>query len=364
MPNIQARQHPSRTMIAIAFAAVYVVWGSTYLAIRFAVQTIPPFLMAGVRFVIAGALLYTWVRLRGAPRPTRSQWRATAIVGALLLLGGNGGVVWAEQHVPSGITALLVATVPLWMVLFEWFRPGGSRPRLAVIGGVVLGLAGMALLVQPGSPAGGGAADPVGAAVLIAASVSWAWGSLWSRQADLPAVPLLATAMEMMAGGVLLLATGALTGELGRLAPRAISLPSAASLGYLVIFGSLVGFTAYTWLLRVASPAAVSTYAYVNPVVAVVLGWAIASEPITPRTLSAAAVIIGAVALITAGRARPASTPRLPQDAAPSGGRTDGRRSAAPELQRPAPHPDAPTGTTVSPPAPARERRTPPSRAS
>jgi drug/metabolite transporter (DMT)-like permease len=315
---------PSRAKVGTAFAAVYLIWGSTYLAIRFAIETIPPFLMAGARFLIAGALLFVWVRSRGAPKPTRSQWIAALVVGGLLLAGGNGGVVWAEQRVPSGITALLVATVPLWMVLLDWLRPGGARPGPGVVGGIVLGLGGIALLIQPGSFMAGSAVDPIGAAVLGLAALSWAVGSLYSRHAKLPSMPLLATSMEMLAGGALLVVMGLATGEASDVVPSAISGRSATALLYLVIFGSLVGFTAYVWLLRVASPARVSTYAYVNPVVAVILGWAFASEPLTARTLVAAAIIVGAVALITIGRRPAAPQPQTSPDVVPgatSGGR-------------------------------------------
>lgn len=302
MSDVGTGGRPSRAMIVAAFAAVYVIWGSTYLAIRFAIETLPPLLMAGIRFVIAGAMLYAWMRVRGARRPTRSEWLGATVVGALLLLGGNGLVVWSEQRVPSGMTALLVATVPLWMVLMTWLRPNGTRPTAMVATGVALGLAGLAILVQPSTIMGGGAIDPLGALVLLIASLSWAAGSLYSRQATMPPSPLLATAMEMLAGGALLILAGALTGEWSQLSLGAVSTRSVVALTYLVLFGSLVGFTAYVWLLRVANPTHVSTYAYVNPVIAVFLGWALADEPITPRTLVAAAIIVAAVVLITAGQ--------------------------------------------------------------
>lgn len=306
------RPGPSRARVVTAFAAVYILWGSTYLAIRFAIETLPPFLMAGVRFLIAGAMLYAWARTRpGAARPTLGNWRGTAIVGALLLVGGNGGVVWAEQRVPSGIAALLVAVVPLWIVLLEWMRRGGKRPSAGVLAGVLVGLGGLGLLVNPGS--GSGSVDPVGIGVLALASLSWAVGSLYSRHADLPRSPLIGTGMEMLWGGVLLLAIGVLSGEARHVSVGSISTSSLLALGYLITFGSLIGYTAYTWLLQVATPSLVSTYAYVNPVVAVFLGWALASEPVTARTLVAAAVILAGVALISMapGQRRPARpTPR------------------------------------------------------
>ena len=290
--------------VAAAFAAIYLLWGSTYLAIRFAIETTPPLLMAGARFLIAGTVLYAWVRARGAPRPTWQHWIAASTVGGLLLLCGNGSVVWAEQDVPSGIAALLVATVPLWMVLFDWLRPGGTRPGGTVIAGIALGFGGLVLLVQPGS-FGGRAVDPIGAATLTAGSIAWAAGSIYSTRARLPA-PLVATAMEMLAGGALLIIVGAIGGEFAGFDPRAVSPRSAGALLYLVVFGSLIGFSAYIWLLGVVSPSRVSTHAYVNPIVAVMLGWALAGEPLTARTILAAMVIIGAVVLITMGGTRPA----------------------------------------------------------
>ncbi|MEW5926699.1 MAG: drug/metabolite exporter YedA [Gemmatimonadota bacterium] len=292
----------SRAQVVAAFAAVYVVWGSTYLAILFAIETIPPFLMAGARFLVSGAALYAWTRSRGAPRPTRANWRAAAVVGAFLLVGGNGGVVWAEQRVPSGLAALLVATVPLWMVLLDWWRGGGARPRGRTWAGIAVGFLGLGILVGPAELLGGGAADPLGAGVLVLASVLWAIGSVYSRRAALPESPFQATAMEMLAGGALLVLVGSAAGEWGRLDPAAVSGRSLLALAYLVVFGSCVGFTAYIWLLRHVEVAKVSTYAYVNPVVAVFLGWLLAGEPVTARTLAAAAVIVVAVAFITSSR--------------------------------------------------------------
>ena len=294
----------SRAQVVAAFAAVYVVWGSTYLAILFAIETIPPFLMAGARFLASGAALYAWTRLRGGPRPTRANWRAATVVGAFLLVGGNGGVVWAEQRVPSGLAALLVATMPLWMVLLDWWRGGGVRPTGRTWAGIAVGFLGLGILVGPAELLGGGAADPLGAAVLLLASVLWAVGSVYSRRAALPESPFQATAMEMLAGGALLVLVGSAAGEWGRLDPAAVSGRSLAALAYLVVFGSCVGFTAYIWLLRHVEVAKVSTYAYVNPVVAVFLGWLLAGEPVTARTLAAAAVIVVAVAFITSSKKR------------------------------------------------------------
>lgn len=291
---------PTAAAIGSALGAVYVIWGSTYLAIRFAVETLPPFLMAGTRFVVAGVILYAWRRAIGVPRPTPAQWRAAVIVGGLMLLGGNGGVVWAEQFVESGTAALIVATVPLWMVLLDWLRPGGAPPRPGVWLGILVGLGGVTLLL--GAPDAGDR-YVAGWIVLVLASIAWSAGSIYSRSAPLPA-PLLATAMQMLAGGVLLLLAGLIAGEAGRLDPATFSTRSLLSLLYLIIFGSLIGYSAYVWLLRVATPALASTYAYVNPVVAVFLGWLLAGERLTGRIVVASAVIVGAVALITRARRR------------------------------------------------------------
>lgn len=292
-----------RFKVALAFLAIYLIWGSTYLAIRFAIETLPPFLMAGARFLIAGAVLYAWMRLRGAPRPQGFQWRNTAIVGGLMLLGGNGGVVWSEQLVPSGLAAVLIATSPLWMVVLGWLWRG-ARPSRRVVIGLTLGFSGVVLLVGPGALNGQGQVAPLGAAVLILAALSWATGSLFAQRARLPAASLLATAMEMLAGGALLFIAGLVTGEWVRVDLSAVSIRSLLALVYLILFGSLVGFSAYTWLLRVTTIARASTYAYVNPVVAVFLGWALAGETLTLQTLLATAVIVAGVMLIISQQAR------------------------------------------------------------
>lgn len=289
----------SVTAIWVAMISVYITWGSTYLAIRFAVQTMPPFLMAGFRFLLAGSILYFWRRWKGDERPRLVHWRSAAIIGLFLLLGGNGGVVWAEQRVVSGVAALLVGATPLWMVLMDWVR-GIYRPALPTLAGVLVGFVGIALLIGPAEIIGlHGAIDPLGAVVLVLASFLWAAGSLYSRNASLPSSPLLTTGMEMLTGGLALAMLGTLSGEWARLNFAAITWPSWLGLGYLVVFGSLVGFTAYTWLLRVAPTTLVSTYAYVNPVVAVVIGNLLADEPLTLRVVLSTMVIVGAVALIT-----------------------------------------------------------------
>ena len=302
MPT-RAGSIPSRATLIAAFATVYLVWGSTYLAIRYAIVTIPPFLMAGVRFLIAGSILYTWSRLRTTERVTAQHWRNAVVIGILLLTCGNGGVTWAEQRVPSGITALLVATVPLWMVILLWIRPGGKRPTAGVALGVVVGLIGMIELIGIGAFRGQGAIDLVGTGVLFAASLAWAGGSLFARNASLPD-PIVTTGMEMLAGGTGLIALSVLTREPQRFDVHTVSTVSIVGLLYLIVFGAILGFTAYTWLIKNAKPVAVGTYAYVNPVVAVFLGWLIAHEPVTTRTVIGAAIIIAAVAIITTMQSR------------------------------------------------------------
>jgi drug/metabolite transporter (DMT)-like permease len=292
----------SHAQIIAAFASIYIIWGSTYLAIRYAIETIPPFIMGGTRFLVSGALLYLWARYRGAPKPTRLHWRNAIIAGGFLLLGGNGAVVWAEQFVPSGLTALLVSILPFWLVIIEWVRPPRRRPSGAVLVGLVLGFIGIIVLVGPGNVGGHGDVRPLGALVLILGSLSWAIGSFWSRDASLPESGLLTTGMEMLGGGVLLLIVGVLSGELSHFDVHRVSHASTVGLLYLITFGSLLGFTSYIWLLDKVSPARLGTYAYVNPIVAVLLGWAIAGETLSIRTGVAAAIVICAVALITTAR--------------------------------------------------------------
>ena len=300
----------ARASVIAAFAAVYVVWGSTYLAIRYAVQTMPPLLMAGARFSVSGALLYGWARARGAPRPTAVEWRVAAVTGVLMLCLGNGSVGWAEQRIPSALAALIVAVVPLWMVVFDWVLPGGERPTLSVIAGIIVGLGGLVVLVGPERVDTTGPVDIVGALVLVAASMAWAFGSVYNSRGARPESAAMSTGLQMLGGSAALVASGLALGEGHRTSISQISAASWAGWVYLVTFGSLIGFTAYIYLLKEVSPAKASTYAYVNPVVAMLLGWAIAGEAITPRTLIAAAIILGGVALITVARQPRVARPR------------------------------------------------------
>jgi drug/metabolite transporter (DMT)-like permease len=310
-----------RSHVIAAFAALYTIWGSTYLAIHYAVQTIPPFLMGGTRFIIAGLILYLLARQRGAHAPTRPQWRAATVTGILLLVGGNGAVIWSEQHVASGLVALIVAIVPLWMVALDWLRPGGMRPGRAVFLGLALGVIGLVLLIGPDAIAPRGAAhlDVRAALVPVVGSMLWALGSIFSRYAPRPSSAQMTTGMQMLTGGAAFLVVSALAGEPRHFSLAAVTAPSWLGYLYLVTFGSLLGFTAYIYLLGATTPAKAATYAYVNPIVAVILGWAVAGEPFTPRMFVAAAIILGGVALITLANANrgvqaPASTGRTDRD--------------------------------------------------
>jgi drug/metabolite transporter (DMT)-like permease len=297
------QKNVSTLSIWTALITLYIVWGSTYLAIRFGVETLPPFLLAAARFLVAGAILYLWRRAAGDKRPTALNWRSAAIVGGFLLVGGNGGVTWAEQRVVSGVAALMVGLVPLWMLLMDAFLPGGKSPGYQGIIGVVLGLAGIVVLVGPSNLLGfNHNIDMVGILALCLATFLWAAGSLYSRTAPLPESPLMGTAMEMLAGGGGLLLLATLTGEWGRLDLAAVAPRSLWGLIYLITFGSLVGYASYTWLLRVAPTPLVSTYAYVNPLIAILVGNLLAQEPLTPRIVLSALVIVGSVILINTVR--------------------------------------------------------------
>ncbi|MBA3710583.1 MAG: EamA family transporter [Planctomycetes bacterium] len=298
---VAERPHPG--LIIAAFAALYVIWGSTYLAIALAVTTLPPFLMAGTRFVVAGTILFTCMRLRDEPRPTRRQWRSALVVGLFLLLGGNGGVCWAARWVPSGTISLMLATVPLWMAVLPWIVGKGPRPRLLVAIGIAIGLSGVALLSWS-IPGGLDRARAIAIAVLFAAALAWAIGSLSSKRLPQPKSALMASSMQMLCGGLALLAVGLAMGEGSHFTPGKASATSWLALGYLIVFGAIVGFGAFVFLLRWSTPTRVATYAYVNPVVAVILGWALNGETVTWRTLAAGLLVIIAVVLIVTTKER------------------------------------------------------------
>jgi drug/metabolite transporter (DMT)-like permease len=314
MIGIPKPSAPSRVLIISAFTAVYLIWGSTYLAIRFAVEVLPPFFMVGTRFLISGSILYLWARLSGAPRPDLSQWKPAAMVGMLLLVFGNGLISWSEQRIPSGLAALLTATVPFWMVILDWTRHHGAAPTSRTVLGLIIGFMGVALLCQPWSSSGGNRFDLLGAGMVMVAALSFATGSLYSVRANLPSSPMLSMGMEMLSGGVIALGVGMLRGEPANIEVSAITGRSLLALTYLILFGSLVGFNAYMWLLRVCRPAWVSTYAFVNPVIAVILGWALGGEPLTASTLMAALLIVLSVFFITFLGARHGSSTELLRD--------------------------------------------------
>lgn len=291
----------SRVLILLAFAAVYLIWGSTYLAIRYAIETLPPFLMAGTRFLGAGAILFTWALISGeSMRASLSQWPRAFVLGALLLLCGNGGVTWAEKYIASGLAALLIASEPLWVVMLNWII-SRRRPNGKVLIGVLIGLAGVAVLVGDGlrQVGAGSLMSLVGSGVVILSSLAWAAGSVYASRNPIQASTSMASGMQMLAGGSLLLLFGFGAGDLERLNLAGVSWVSLVAFAYLALFGSLVAFTAYSFLLRNVTPARAATYAYVNPVVAVLLGWLIAGEPLTLRVLLAATIIVGSVVLIT-----------------------------------------------------------------
>ncbi len=292
-----------KNRIWVALLALYIVWGSTYLAIRFAVETIPPFLMAGTRFLISGLILYAWRRAAGDPAPSRRQWRSATIVGLLLLLGGNGVVSWAEQHVASGIAALMVASIPIWMVLIDALRPGGLKPDWKIILGLLIGFGGITLLVTAsGGISAADGMDTAGLAALLLAALLWSLGSIYSRGADMPESTLMGTGIEMLSGAAGLFVVGTVGGEWGALRLSSVTLSSLFGLLYLITFGSLIGFVSYAWLLRNAPLPLVSTYAYVNPVVAIFVGAWLGSELINARIIFSALIIIGSVVVINLSR--------------------------------------------------------------
>jgi drug/metabolite transporter (DMT)-like permease len=298
-PERSVTRVPPFWLIVAAFAAVYLIWGSTYLGIRLAIDSMPPLLMGGTRFILAGAVLYPLMRRIGAARPRRIEWRSAAIIGAFLLLVGNGGVTWAQQTVASSIAALMVAATPLWINLIEWLRPHGKRPPASVFAGLALGFAGVTLIVLSKGTTGSSVVNPTGAALLLIATLCWACGSIFSRHAPQNESALLNIAMQMLCGGAFMLLAGLALGEARQFHPAQITAISAWAFVYLTLVGSLVGFTAYVWLLQVSTPARVSTYAYVNPFIAVLLGRLVLHEPLPGRVLLAGACIIAAVMLIT-----------------------------------------------------------------
>jgi len=299
-------ERPPTLHLVLAWAAVYLIWGSTYLGIRFAIESIPPFLMAGSRHLLAGLLLFAWSRLvRSAPRPTRQDWVRAAGLGLLMLVAANGATTWAEQLVPSGLTALIVCTSALWLVLLNWLWLGAVRPGIRTVVGIVAGFAGVALLVVPGNFAGSEHVDLLGAVVLTGAALSWSVGSIYAIKLPRPRHQTLFVSQQMIIAGAVLLLIAAVTGEFRGFTLAGISTTSATAYLYLAVFGSLISFSAYFWLIRHTTPDRLATISYVNPLVAVILGWALAGESLSLRILLAAAVILLAVGLITTTRMQP-----------------------------------------------------------
>ncbi len=295
-----------KTKTWLALLSLYIVWGSTYLAIRFTVETIPPFLSSGMRFLVSGIILLIWRRAAGDAMPTKRQWRSTAIIGTLLLLGGNGLLAFAEQFVPSGIASLIIGSVPMWLVLIEALRPAGVKPNWLTILGLLIGFGGIFLLIGPANLIGDShALNPLGIGALLLAAFLWSVGSIYSRSADLPPSSLMATGAEMLAGSVVIFAFSGLVGEWNGFDITAVSTRSWLGLTYLIAVGSLIGFVSYIWLLKHAPVSLVATYAYVNPLVAIFLGALFANEIINARILVAGLVIIGSVVLINQTKHKP-----------------------------------------------------------
>ena len=322
-----AETPPQKTSLIAGFAAIYLIWGSTYLGIRIAVETMPPFLMAGVRFLVAGGIVALFIALTRGFRATRAQWRDNAIIGGFLCLGGNGLVSWAEQKVPSGIATLIISAGPLFIVLMDWavhafFQDGrrGTRPGPLTFVGLALGFVGLAILVGPDVlPTGVGSLDPWRVLGLLGATLLWGVGMIFMRYANYPAEPFTASGIQMICGSGWLLLASLATGELSHFDPGAITARSVFAWSYLVVFGSLIGFSTFTWLMKHSTPARVSTYAYVNPIVAVFLGWLVLHEAVSPRIFTASAIIIAGVAIITTQKNKkpvaPAARPAVATEA-------------------------------------------------
>jgi drug/metabolite transporter (DMT)-like permease len=304
---MSAPSTPGRSALIAGFAAIYLIWGSTYLGIRIVVETIPPFLMAGVRFLLAGLIMAGFIAATRGFKATKKQWRDNAITGGFLCLGGNGLVCWSEQKVPSGIATLIISAGPVFIVLLDWaahafFRDGkrGTRPRPITFAGLALGFIGLAVLVGPDVlKAGADGLDPWSVFGLLMATLLWSCGMIYMKYASAPAESFTASSIQMLTGGGWLLATALLTGEFARFDPAGLTSRSVGAWIYLVIFGSLIAFSTFTWLMKHSTPAKVSTYAYVNPIVAVFLGWLVLHEEVSPRIFLAAAIIIAGVVIIT-----------------------------------------------------------------
>lgn len=294
---------PGQAKLILAFFFIYFIWGSTYLAIRYAIETIPPFLMAGIRFTTAGALLYLFLRVTGIPNPSLKQWGQLSIVGTFLFLGGNGFVVWSEQFINSGLAALLVSLLPLWLVTLDWLWAGGPPPTLRGTAGIGLGIVGVVILLDPAQIASTHI-HLGGALMTLLASMLWATGSIYSKKFTQPKSIFMSAACQMVGGGLSLLLTALILGEWQEFSPGDVTSVSLSAIGYLMIFGSIVAISSYVYLLQNASAASVSTYAFVNPAIAIFLGWLIAGEEINLHIILGAAIILAGVVLVISAQNR------------------------------------------------------------
>jgi len=301
-PLTGTANRPALWKILLAFGIIYFVWGSTYLAIRVGVAQVPPFLLAGMRFSMAGAILYGWLRLRGTPPPTRSEWHAASLMAFLIFLVDYGGVFWAEQRVPSGITAVVMATIPVFIVFFEITFLRTQRLTLRLAMALLIGIGGVGVLVNRSFSFGEIPINNLGTAALLVASMSWSLATILSRKLPLPASKPMSAATQMLVGGMQLFILAAMTGEFRQFHAANVSVTAWAALAYLIVAGSIVAFTAYIWLLHYESPTRVGTYAYVNPVVAVAVGYFFGGESVGPRTLLGTALVLVSVSTITTAR--------------------------------------------------------------
>src|SRR3984885_253204 len=296
---MQTASQPRAWKVLLAFSIIYFVWGSTFLAIRVGVREVPPFLLAGMRFLVAGLVLFGWMRARGTPSPTRREWGGATLLALLIFVCDYGLLFWAERRVPSGVAAVMLATIPVFMSLSEIIILKTQRLTIRLAAALVVGISGVAVLVSHSVSFGDAPIDPVGACALIAAAISWSAASALTRKVPLPAEKAMSSGVQMLSGGVLLVLAAGLLGEFRRFQMQAVSAKAWLALAYLIVAGSIVGFTAYVWLIHHESPTKVGTYAYVNPVVAVLVGYFFGGEALGPRTIAGAALVLVSVVVIT-----------------------------------------------------------------